>query len=667
MYSERISQKSIEAIEAKTKIKLIRYDAPKVSEWSAHLDSLVNFKGELARPLKREEHEFIRNERLVSMCDFLYWAPRYCSIVKDGGGVGKLDLWESQRLAMQKIARCEEQMHEDAAKGYPVMGIKAVAHKSRQLGMTMLARGILMHRVTLAQHQRCMSASVDDDKVMELYDRDKFILDNLPWWLKPSVGFDVKAEHLYFDKLNTRILYQQSQQSSGLGQGRQFELSHLTECASWKYPKMISLDFLPTIPQSINTFSFEESTAQGRGNWWHDWTEEVRRGDHPDWIYIFLPFYAEKSKYRMQPPDDWVPAEITQQLAKRVYKTSPEWVGKNITLDRQQLFWYETMRKSAHKSGELPLFLTNYCATPEESFQHTTASPFSAELIERLRMGISQPEVYEFDEKDRIVPCMDGDYDWRDPRGLVLIWQRPKPNEDYVVGVDPTIGKTGWHRALRRADDKETDNAAINVIRVGREGLPDEHVAEYAAPVDALDLAPKVNALGRMYGGRAEDSQALLICEKQGSGVLTQREVMSRFGYTNLFVWKYLDQLSVKRTASYGWEASKENNKALFLKCLRHIDKNLITVHSPYLIEEMTDCTADWIEMSLRAKWGRHDDRVRAFFLAIWAAHDWTNQIDQAAIDVEKNDKAAPWQASDITSDNMYEQWEEKFASLLDS
>ena len=257
-------------------------------------------------------------------------------------------------------------------------------------------------------------------------------------------------------------------------------------------------------------------------------------------------------------------------------------------------------------------------------------------------------------------------YDWRDPRGLLLAWESPNPSETYVVGVDPTVGITGWDRLLNHQADKRTDNAAVEVIKIGREGVPDEQVAEYAGPVDCLDLAPIVNVIGRMYAGRQEDGQALVICEKQGTGVLTQRELMSRFGYMNMFVWKYLDQMSVKRTASFGWEASKDNNKALFLKSLRHIDKGLINIHSPYLIEEMTDCTSDWITMSLRAKWGKHDDRVRAFFLAIWAAHDWTSQIDQQAIAVAQHDKEAAWQASAVSSETMFEQWEEKFASLLE-
>ena len=155
------------------------------------------------------------------------------------------------------------------------------------------------------------------------------------------------------------------------------------------------------------------------------------------------------------------------------------------------------------------------------------------------------------------------DADPRDPLGILWVWEPPSEKETYVVGVDPTQGLTGWTRQYRSADSKETDNAAIEVIRIGREGRSDFQVAEYAAPLDALDLAPVVNAIGRLYRGASEEGMALCIIETTGSGIMTQRELMSRFNYSNVYVWKYLDRLNVMRTPTFGWQASKDNNKQL--------------------------------------------------------------------------------------------------------
>jgi len=398
VYSERVTQANLEKLEAKLSLRLVRFEAAKVADLTAHLTALQKPNGELKRPLSKEESAFIRNERILSQLDFSYWAERYCTIALDaveGGGVGKLRMWESQRVLMARIAAQEEKGVDARARGETADGILVVDHKDRQVGHTMLARALLMHRLTTMKHTRGMAASVDEDKVQELYDRDKLIYTHLPWFIQPRLGFDVKAEHLYFEGLGCRLLYQQGKQQSGLGQGRQFDVSHVTEVASLPYPEMLEHDFFPALPQHPYTLCILESTAQGRGNYWHDFTERVRRGRTTRWIYVFVPYYAEKKKYRRSPPLDWSPSDLTLMHAKKVYATSKEFVGQDVLLSKETLYWYETTRQEYQDAGKLNLFLTNYAATPEESFQHTTISAFSVEVIEKLRLGTRRGRPYE--------------------------------------------------------------------------------------------------------------------------------------------------------------------------------------------------------------------------------------------------------------------------------
>jgi len=180
-----------------------------------------------------------------------------------------------------------------------------------------------------------------------------------------------------------------------LGQGRQFDLGHITEVAFFPYPAMIELDYFPAIPQGMNTLQMFESTANGRGNFWHQFSEEVRKGYHRRWSYIFVPYYVNDTKYTANPPPAWVPSELTLSHAKKVYSTSREFVGKDVLLSKPQLYWYETEYNSAIKRGTLNFFLTNFCATPEESFQHSNQSAFSTETIQRLRLRTKPGMAYE--------------------------------------------------------------------------------------------------------------------------------------------------------------------------------------------------------------------------------------------------------------------------------
>lgn len=389
MYSQKVIAASIMRYEKEAKQRLAYLDPAKCADWVEHLKARWDSeKDDWQSPLTKEEAAFIRNERVMSALDYEYWATRYCTIQADGGGISKHDHpWESQILLRKLLATIEDEMMEMAVRGDTIEGIKISWHKARQLGATAEGRSLMMHRMVTQKYRRCMSASVDDDKIMEMYDRDKLIYDNLPHWLKPSLKYDTKGESITFDGLESRVLYQIGTQKSGMGVGRQFELGHLTECSSWLNPRYdIEMSFFPTIPQSRQVLTLLESTALMIGDWWNDFTEGVRKGHYRGWRYFFIPYYVEESKYRATPSVDWEPNDVSLLHAQKVYDTSPEFMGGNHTmLSKEKLYWWETTRSQYKKAGSLNLFLSQFCATPEESFQHTTKAAFDAELIQKLR------------------------------------------------------------------------------------------------------------------------------------------------------------------------------------------------------------------------------------------------------------------------------------------
>ena len=252
----------------------------------------------------------------------------------------------------------------------------------------------------------------------------------------------------------------------------------------------------------------------------------------------------------------------------------------------------------------------------------------------------------------------------QDPRGLVLCMEPPSARETYVMGIDPTVGIVSWNRQLRTRDDLRTDNGAIEILRVGRNGKPDVQVCEYAAPIDPEDLADVANVLGRLYSGNDDMGQCLCIIEVYpGPGLLTQRKMLNSLGYTNMFIWKYLDSMSVKLTTSLGWQASPKSVRDLWIRGTRHITKDQIRILSPYLAEELAHCEADDLKMTAKASSGKHDDRVRAILMAIWAAHDWSFQVESQKVEVSTT-KEPDWQRSAISYDKMMDAWADRFADL---
>jgi hypothetical protein len=391
MYSPLVVDKNLQRKQRQNNLTLERHPIGKCIDVSARLRDLIDSKtGDYRRALTTEERAFVRNELILCRYDFRYFAERYGNIDLDascGGGVGPMKFWTSQERALELIGKREEEMWRQYEKHGFSDGLLTIWHKSRQLGATAIMRLINMHRMLLWRNTRSIAGSLDIDKVHELYVRDKTILENLPPFLLPVTEFDVKDSHMSFSNLKSRLTYQQSNQKAGVGTGQQFDVSHMTEVALWDYADRLKFDFLPAVPQAPTAFVAFESTANGRGNFWHSFTESVRKKEEgfAAWTYIFTPWYIEKKKYRRAAPDDWRPNQVTEDHADLVQRTSPEFCGTTVRLKRDQLYWWETEYQQYRKEGSLHIFLSNYCATPEQSFQHSTRSALPLETVEWMR------------------------------------------------------------------------------------------------------------------------------------------------------------------------------------------------------------------------------------------------------------------------------------------
>jgi hypothetical protein len=394
VYSPLIVDRNLWAVQKSLSRTLTRYSPSESITRTAELSGAHNFTA--------EDLEFISNEQILSQLDFRYFAQRYYNIDIDaamGGGMGSMDFWEPQLLLLDKLSSAEERCQEQLSRGEPVDGILVVCNKARQIGFTAIWRALTAHRIFLHDHMRAMAASLNEELALELYDRDKLAYNNLPWFLKPESIYDVKGHQLHFNN-ESRLLYMESAQRGGFGISRQFEVGHLTEVSQWEYSSCnrIQLDLLPAIPQSHKVLFGMEAVPCGRGTFWHEFTEDVRRGKHPRWVYVYIPWYAEPRKYRRQPPVNWVPSEVAADHARKVHETShlyTKW--PHYFLPPDNLYWWETTREEFRIAGNLNYFLTNYSATPEESFQHSGRSAFPIEYLEWARNHSSWDESVAYD------------------------------------------------------------------------------------------------------------------------------------------------------------------------------------------------------------------------------------------------------------------------------
>lgn len=359
---------------------------------------LFNKKGEQTRQLSEEESAFVLNEQLLSKIDFQYFAERYETIGIAGQSLGTLfPLFESQDIVLNEIGRIEK---DRADSGHPD-GIIVDCLKDRQQGISTLSVGINFHRTVTHANVSALIASdvpTSSDFLWDMYER---MLDNLPWYLKPTVAERTKNDEIVY-ATGTRLFWGAAKSTRGadkstrgatdgvkgqLGRGKNFSMVHLSEIATMTNPQQIDTSLEPGIPVSPMTFYMKESTAQGRGskNYWHrEWT--LAKAGKSRAVAIFIPCFATKRKNTLPPPADWIPSSDTLAVAKRYEEEGPRWMHKAVRATRGQLYWYEKTRAEKVEKGLLAEFIQEHPVTDDEAFQYSGQQVvLSAPVLERLR------------------------------------------------------------------------------------------------------------------------------------------------------------------------------------------------------------------------------------------------------------------------------------------
>lgn len=250
-----------------------------------------------------------------------------------------------------------------------------------------------------------------------------------------------------------------------------------------------------------------------------------------------------------------------------------------------------------------------------------------------------------------------------DPRGMVLMWEEPRPGAKYIMAVDPSEGITGWTRSSRQDGDRKTDNAAIEIFRpdaiklpLFKDGRPlidkntgvqqfvmrDLQVAEFAAPIDAVEVGRVANIMGRMYAGAEDDQCECIIESYPGPGPLTVQE-MIRCGYGNFWMWEYFADGVASETNSIGWHSNYRTTRLLWTRSRRHMMERKAKILSKWLVEEYANAVVDMEKMTAKACYGKHDDRFRAANMCFWAGHDWALDMERTSEQVTEQ-PVSDWQ-----------------------
>lgn len=621
-----------------------------------YLQGHTNAKGEPVRPaITPELRAFISNELAMCKASFLYWARRYAMIeFRVGhGGVGLFTPLESQLVLLEKMAIDEAELWYRKDQGDTnFAGLCYVIHKARQLGFTTLCQLLLLHLNIFYSNYKSLSASTDDQKTQDMHGKWVLAYDSLPFWMQTSTKERSKDRGKWLAN-GSYCALQDFAQEGGLGQGMTWSGMHMTELAKVDdayCTDQVQNHLLPSLADTIRVVAFMESTAQGAGNWWHKIWEQADSGRFGRWHPCFVPAYAEPMRWsRGYVPPSWEPAEETLKYAEKIERTSHKYMnGKTVIPTRNHLLWWEEERQIAIDTGTLNVFLANYCVTPEESFQHASGGAFNSLVVTSLENRINKQAVpYELvttpaqrqAARERmkngertfiggvgdLVPVETTQRDVTDPRGLVLLFEPPRMDVVYSIGIDPAGGIVGWDRRFRSDTDEELrrDNSVISGwYRDPGTGLLVQSF-EFAGPIAPREFALYCATLGRIYSGAngpERGSPLIIEVNAGGGGTEVQNILINDLKYYNMWQRTRFNGAIHKQVDQWGWQSTLQTVQQLWVMGKDLIEQPGYPVRpmSTYLIKEMGYARWDPIKMRGAAMSGAHDDRVSAMLLALW-------------------------------------------------
>lgn len=387
------------------KFEFKEYSFKEIDDFCSQLEKCFDSENQvIIRGLNDPQADFVRHELNRCKVDFLYWLTRYCKIKNKHAELVRVRPTHVQSLFLDRVALAEK----SAVLEHSGDGILFAVLKARQLGISTITECIIAHRIFFYGNITGLIASDVEDHTINLYEMVARIIDNSPWWLRPRSAdpekdYRAKNKIISFADQDSVLRFSngknmqggRDQEKGSIGTGQTIHLGHVSEFALWANAEQIYDSLLPAVPMSPKTFFVIESTAKGRGNEWQRTWDRAKAGLgrlKP----VFFPYYTDPADYRMPAPANWAPKDFTLAHAERIYQTSPQWVGKNVTLTREQMFWYEQKYEEYKDSKMLYKFRAEYCCDDLEAFQASSQGVFPGELLDDLRnKAVKEPVLAE--------------------------------------------------------------------------------------------------------------------------------------------------------------------------------------------------------------------------------------------------------------------------------
>lgn len=452
-----------------------------------------------------------------------------------------------------------------------------VVLKERQTGITTITAAILFRDTITNRNRRTAIITHREEtsrEIFRIYERFlRNLLEDYPF-LSPYLTTETSTrQELVFDALGGWIKVAWCRQQDPFS-GETVHNIHWSEPA--KYETDVESLRNSVLGATDPGFVFEvvESTARGRGNWFHTEYQKAVDGIGSRVAHFYPWPFSEKNV---------LPLAEGEELPDVPHLHEPGWLEyeremvERFDIPPGGVKWW---RITKDRLGQF--FEQEYPISDAEAFIAAEASYVPKEAIAYVAGTVCPPVRVE-----RYFGC-----DLR-------IWDEVEPGQEYVLGVDTATGEANT------AGD--ADYSAVVVM--SREG---KVVATWRGRLGIGDFASVVALVGRKY------ADALVVPERNAIGIALIQYLRDDLGYGHIYTHKGKDKrVGGGARRQYGFEQTRASKRLLADTLIRALLDREVVITDDLLLNELT--TFEDVDGKLGARVG-HDDMFIALALAYYGA-----------------------------------------------
>ena len=515
--------------------------------------------------------------------------------------------------------------------------IKAIILKARQMGLSTAVEAIIYWWTSTNKNINSVIIGHEESSSKNLYMMFRRYYDNTNPLFKPAIRYNTRTDLSFerFDDTGKQVGLGSSIKTATAGNkaaGRSdtINLLHASEVGLWEDGEELVAALLETVPDEEvmdkPSMMFLESTAKGRGNYFHkEFVAAVKRTNNFE--PFFFPWWVLDSYERTATFYDLGELDDYEKMLVKILSKGHDVAGQHIAVDAEaiprKIMFYRRKKKNFESTPQK--MMEEYPSTWQEAFVSSGKNVFDTLALQEMETQVQpanetnyykiSPGEWHSDYILEKVPYEESiepdEFTYKAP---LKIWKEPEPGKEYAVGGDVAEGLANGDYSVAEVVDTQTM----------------ETVARWRGHVDPDKFGEVLGAIGAYY------NFALIGVEVNNHGLTTIQKLRDTY-YSNLYKRERgYDEDFEEPTSNMGWKTDVRTKRLMIDDLIRLIREKIIVEHDQVFVDEAFAYVRDE-RGRMNAETGEHDDTVMAKAIT-YQLFDWGDN-DKSGLVVKNKSK----------------------------